>query len=205
MPSRAVWLTALTDRFGDEIETDADGKYLLSPRDLFGYQEAEALHSKGLTAWKIEGRMKKPQYVAVVCRIYSQILRQLDDNRIVYPDEEDMRQLMQIFNRDRCSAYWHGNPGTAMMSYKRPNNRGMFLGRITEAGNGMITIKLVQKLHRGDGIEIWQTGRREGCTVDTIQRGKAAKPTGRKQGRPCASQPAADMPATGCLKPTTRP
>lgn len=160
----------LTDVFGEEVETVAEGKYLLSTRDLFGYKDAEALYQKGLASWKIEGRMKKPQYVATVCRIYSDLLRQLEENRIIYPNDEDIRQLMQVFNRDRCSAYWHGNPGAAMMSYSRPNNRGLFLGRIGEVSNGRISIKLMQKLHRGDGIEIWQTGQRQGFTVDAIYR-----------------------------------
>lgn len=158
----------LTDEFGDEAPTNAEGKYLLSPRDLFGYRDVEALHQLGLAAWKIEGRMKKPQYVATVCRIYGKLLRQLEEGRAVVLDDEDMRQLMQAFNRDRCSGYWHGNPGSALMSYTRPNNRGMFIGRISEARDGMISVRLVQKLHRGDGVEIWQTGRREGCTIDRL-------------------------------------
>ena len=158
----------LVNEFGEEAESPVEGKYLLSPKDLFGYERAEDLHELGLAAWKIEGRMKKPQYVATVCRIYSQLLRDLDAGRVVYPSQEDLRQLMQVFNRDKCQGYWLGNPGAALMSYSRPNNRGLFLGRISEAANGRISLRLATRLNRGDGIEIWQTGKREGCTVDTI-------------------------------------
>ena len=164
----------ITDYFGDEIEQKIEGRYLLSTRDLFGYQYLSELHSLGLAAWKIEGRMKKPQYVATVCRIYSHMMQELDAHHMVQPNDEDLRQLMQSFNRDRCASYWHGNPGAAMMSYMRPNNRGMFIGRIVATGDGVISIKLVQNLNHNDGIEIWQSGRREGCTVDMIYRdGKA--------------------------------
>ena len=158
----------LTDVYGDEVQTTAGGKYLLSPRDLFGYQDVEDLFRLGLSAWKIEGRMKKPQYVATVCRIYSRRLRQLEEQGKVTLDDEELRQLMQAFNRDRCSGYWHGNPGSALMSYTRPNNRGMFIGRVTESKDGMLFVHLVQNLRRGDGVEIWRRGRREGCTVDRL-------------------------------------
>lgn len=161
----------LTDEFGDELPQHVEGKYLLSPRDLFGYEDADDLFKLDLAAWKIEGRMKKPQYTATVCRIYSQRLADLAAGRAAENSEKDLLQLMQVFNRDRCNAYWRYNPGSALMSYSRPNNRGMFLGRILEARNGLICIKLALGLSRGDGVEIWQTGRREGLTVGDIWNG----------------------------------
>ncbi len=158
----------LCDEFGDEIETLAEGKYLLSPKDLFGYENLADLYQLGLAAWKIEGRMKKPQYVATVCRIYSKALRQLEQGLHFAPDAEELRQLTQVFNRDHCSAYWQGNPGLALMSLSRPNNRGLFLGRILEFKGGRITVKLAQPLHRGDGVEIWTSGQRQGFKTEQI-------------------------------------
>lgn len=112
--------------------------------------------------------MKKPQYVAIVCRIYSRLLKLLDEKRLIYPEDEELRQLMQAFNRERTIGYWQGNPGASLISYTRPNNRGLFLGRILEAKNGHIRLRLQQPLHRGDGLEIWVSGQREGFTVSGI-------------------------------------
>ena len=158
----------LCDEFGDEIESNIEGKYLLSPKEMFGYTSLKDLYAVGMEAWKIEGRMKKPQYVATVCRIYSDALEKLREGRELNVHEDDMRQLRQVFNRDDCDGYWHGNPGSSLMSYNRPNNRGVFLGRIQSVNEGHITVKLAQPLHRGDGLEIWTNAQREGFTANVI-------------------------------------
>lgn len=158
----------LCDEFGDPAQMLVEGKYLLSPRDLFGYESLAALHQAGLASWKIEGRMKRPQYVAVVSRIYSKALHQLDLGLEFKPDPEDLRQLTQVFNRDHNNGYWEGNSGASLMSYKRPNNRGLFLGRVSAVKGDRISLRLSQPLYRGDGIEVWVSGQREGCTVEHI-------------------------------------
>ncbi len=159
----------LVDEFENEIELDNKGNYLLSPRDLFAFHYIEQLHALGVAAWKIEGRMKKPQYVAVTSSIYSKYLQLLDQQRIIYHDDEDYRKLLQIFNRDVCSGYWFGNPGAALISDKRPNNRGLFVGRISAIENGKIIFKTEQPLTVGDGIEIWvSSGGRIGQTIEQM-------------------------------------
>lgn len=160
----------LVDELGTPIESEIKGSYLLSPRDLVGYPELERLYQLGLDSWKIEGRMKKPEYVATVCRVYSEALRRLEQGQWS-PDDEQLRQLLQVFNRDHQTAYWLGNPGSALMSYARPNNRGVLLGRIAYSGNGRIAIKLAQPLAIGDMLEVWVSGgSRETITVEEIYR-----------------------------------
>jgi putative protease len=165
-PCRMVY--KLVDEIGDEI-AKVEGKYLLSPKDLYGYTHIEELHDVGLAAWKIEGRMKKPEYVATVTRIYHKYLELLDARRVIYKEDEDLRQLLQSFNRDYGNGYLLGNPGSDLMNYQRPNNRGVFLGRITAANENSIRIELEQPLAAGDGLEIWvKVGGREGFTVEQL-------------------------------------
>lgn len=165
----------LVDELGTPVESNQKGSYLLSPRDLVGYPELERLYHTGMDAWKIEGRMKKPEYVATVCRIYSEALRQLSQNGSYEADENQLRQLLQVFNRDQSTGYWLGNPGAALMSYARPNNRGVLLGRIAYTGNGRISIKLSQPLFIGDMLEVWVSGgSRETITVKEIYRDNLA-------------------------------
>jgi putative protease len=164
-----------TDAYGDPLPLRDQGKYVLSTRDLVGYWRLEELHELGLAAWKIEGRMKKPEYVATACRIYGTYLRLLDERRVLYQEEDEQRQLLQMFNRDYCHGYWYGNPGASLMSYKRPNNRGVFLGRVLHRVETGLTIKLELPLALGDGLEIWVTsGGRYGLTVEKLYKGGEA-------------------------------
>ncbi|MGI6361353.1 MAG: DUF3656 domain-containing U32 family peptidase [Bacillota bacterium] len=147
------------------------GKYLLSPRDLYGYTSLDQLVDLDLAALKIEGRMKRPEYVATVTRIYRQAWDALHDPEIKVDHEENLRQLMQIFNRDYCSGYWQGNPGSDLMGYHRPNNRGVFIGRLLQVSGQQVSLKLEQPLSIGDGLEIWvKVGGRQGFVVEKMLR-----------------------------------
>ncbi|MCR4963995.1 MAG: DUF3656 domain-containing protein [Firmicutes bacterium] len=159
----------LVDEKGAAQSSESQGKYLLSPKDLVGLPEIDALYRLGVASWKIEGRMKKPEYAAITAAVYSRYLRRLEEQGTAAVDGEDMRRLLQVFNRDHCSGYWHGNPGADLMSYRRPNNRGLFLGRISRAQDGYIRLKLEQPLSLGDGVDVWvSVGGCQGFTVSKI-------------------------------------
>lgn len=159
---------ALTDEKGAIIPTEV-GAHLLSPRDLYGYLHLPELHQLGLSSWKIEGRMKRPEYVAVVTGVYRRFLDALEKGAPLPDAQEELDRLLQVFNRDYSSGYWLGNLGADLMSYQRPNNRGVFLGRITECRDGQISIRLEKPLHIGDGLEVWvKVGGRRGFVVSRI-------------------------------------
>ncbi|MHB1654421.1 MAG: DUF3656 domain-containing U32 family peptidase [Desulfitobacteriaceae bacterium] len=148
------------------------GEHLLSPRDLNLVQDLAELQKVGVDSLKVEGRMKRPEYVATVTRIYRQALERLP--KIQSGQAEDLvpkevyQELTQIFNRDFTTAYFYEHPGAGLMSYNRPNNRGTRLGRIAGVEKGRLQVKLEALLNRGDGIEIWTGHGREGLTVEQI-------------------------------------
>lgn len=144
------------------------GDHLLSPRDLNLSGELAKLQKLGVSALKIEGRMKRPEYVATVTRIYRKALDNLELNLFQGLDDQEKHELTQIFNRDFTTGYFTEYQGREMMSYSRPNNRGTRLGRILEVKNNCLTIKLENKLNIGDGLEIWTGRGREGITVGKI-------------------------------------
>lgn len=148
------------------------GEHLLSPRDLNLAQELKALKEAGVDSLKLEGRMKRPEYVATVTRIYGQALARLNDTLPGAQEgslsAQERHELTQIFNRDFTTAYFQTHPGAALMSYHRPNNRGTRLGRVLGSENGYLRMKLEASLHLGDGIEIWTGQGREGLTVESI-------------------------------------
>lgn len=164
----------LVDEKGNTAADKEIGEHLLSPRDLNTIELLPEICKSGVDSLKFEGRMKRPEYVATVIRIYRTALDRLKDNPEKYAAHpEELKELAQIFNRDFTQAYLLKNPGRDFMSYKRPNNRGSRLGRIEEikSGGKSAAIKLDENLRIGDGVEIWVTkGGRQGFFVETLMK-----------------------------------
>ncbi|MBC9783780.1 DUF3656 domain-containing protein [Heliobacterium chlorum] len=162
----------LVDASGREMVSKQDvGQHLLSPKDIKTIEHLPELVRAGIHSLKIEGRMKKPEYVATVVRQYRQALDRTAAKEPFAVDPGEDRALRQIFNRDFAPAYLLGNPGRDLMSYKRPNNRGLFLGRVKsyDAKRQQARIVLEEDLNLGDEIEAWVTrGGRVATTVEKI-------------------------------------
>jgi len=135
------------------------GEYLLSPRDLNMSLHLPDLIKAGITSLKIEGRMKRPEYVATVVRIYRGLLDRAAKGGDFAVTPEEAGDLAQIFNRDFTTGYFYSRPGRELMSYKRPNNRGIRLGRVKrfDKNSRMAEVSLEKPLRVGDGIEVWVT------------------------------------------------
>lgn len=146
------------------------GEHLLSPRDLNLAEELTELKQIGIRSLKVEGRMKRPEYVATVIRLYRQALNRIEDQMEGSPllTPEEHQELLQVFNRDFTSGYFRENLGAELMSYSRPNNRGTRLGRVARLDAGRLSLKLEATLHPGDGIEFWTGRGREGVTIGKI-------------------------------------
>lgn len=115
--------------------------YALSPKDLCLIEEIPALVMSGAASFKIEGRMKSPEYVAIVTRTYRKYIDLFDAlvrehgaqkaRELFAVDEVDMLELKQAFNRgDFTTGYLHGDPGQELLSGKSPKNQGLRLGRV---------------------------------------------------------------------------
>lgn len=165
---------ALVDAAGRPVAADSrrQGEYLLSPRDLNLSGHIPALIRAGIDAFKIEGRMKRPEYVATVVGIYRRLIDRAVSGRDYRVDPEEARDLAQIFNRDFTTGYFFGRPGRDLMSYKRPNNRGLLLGRVRryDRVGRMAELALDGPLRVGDGLEVWvSAGGRVGTEVHEIR------------------------------------
>ncbi len=145
------------------------GEHLLSPRDLNLLDYLADLSAAGIASLKIEGRMKRAEYVATVVRNYRQALDRLTRDG-GQGSEAEHKELAQIFNRDFTTGYLLESPRPEMMSYKRPNNRGVMLGRIVQydQSKNRALIKLETTLNIGDGIEVWIKKGREGAYVQKM-------------------------------------
>ncbi len=166
---------ALLDGDGDEIRLDDVGSHLLSTRDLCLISHIPELIEAGVHSLKVEGRMKRPDYVATVIRIYREALDSYRaDPEGFSVDKGMLNALLKAFNRGFTTAYFLGRPGIDLMSHKRPNNRGVFLGRVEkyDKNKKRVTLKLEDRLGVGDEVEIWITrGGRCTARIDDILKG----------------------------------
>lgn len=141
-----------------ENEQSIKRGYLLSPKDISAVKNLPQLIEAGITSFKIEGRMKKPEYVAGVVSVYRKYIDMYFENPDEYKVEiRDIKILEQLFNRGGFTpGYFNEFSGNDMMSVERPKNWGVYLGKVEGiTDTGRCTIKTVENLVPGDGIEIW--------------------------------------------------
>lgn len=155
-------------------KTASKGEFLLSPADLCLIDRLPSIQSAGVDSLKIEGRMKRPEYVATVTRIYREALKRVENGDFQVPDQA-WKELATIFNRNFTTGYWQGRtPG--VLSTTRPNNRGVYVGRVIAQDPSLRTrIKLKEALRVGDGIEIWVSrGKNPAAVVNDLRIGGQA-------------------------------
>ena len=131
--------------------------YALSPRDLCQVENLGELIEAGVKSFKIEGRMKSPEYVGVITRIYRKYIDLYLKNGEYKISEEDRKSLMQIFNRgDFTEGFLHKDEESKFMSNTIPKNNGIYAGDVTFSKKGSKLINISSKLGLSlhDGLEI---------------------------------------------------
>lgn len=158
---------------GSDEPLPADGEHLLSPRDLCSIGLLPRLVEAGAGSLKLEGRMKSPDYVYAVTSVYRAVLdRVLEDpaSPACAPTEEERRVLEEAFSRGFTTAYLEGKRGNDIMSYGRPNNRGVLVGRVASVKDGYAAIAAQKDLARGDVLEFWTRRGHFAYTLDALER-----------------------------------
>lgn len=139
----------------DEKSSKLDSGYLLSTRDLCGLDFIPNLIKTGVTSLKIEGRMKSPEYVATVTRIYRKYIDLAYSNEPYVVEDSDRKLLALAFNRGGFSnGHLSKDYNKNLVFKEKQNNCGLFLGTIEKynAKKGLITFKCAENLHIGDSI-----------------------------------------------------
>lgn len=136
-----------------------DKGYLLSPRDLCGLDYISKLIQAGVSCLKIEGRMKTPEYVATVSRIYRKYLDMALNPTFNKQSDisTDKHDLLQVFNRGGFSdGHLSSLPNNKLVFKEKSNNMGIFLGTISNfnPNKGHITFTTSDSLIVGDKIGI---------------------------------------------------
>lgn len=139
----------------DEV-VKTDSKYLLSTKDLKTVSKFKEIMDSSVKSLKIEGRMKSPEYVACVTRLYRNLIDYYygkDDLRISEYEED----LKVIFNRQYTYGYLFNATNDEIINIHTSNHVGVHLGKVFKVTNKYIYIKLDSQLNQGDGIRINET------------------------------------------------
>lgn len=134
-----------------------ENQYLLSLKDICTLEYIPELVEAGISSFKIEGRMKKPEYVALVTSMYRKYVDlYLDKGKEGFSvDPKDREKLMDLYNRGGShSGYYFTKNGRDMLSLTRPNHAGVPALKVVQFHGKSITAKALTELRKGDVIEL---------------------------------------------------
>lgn len=148
----------------------SEAAYLMSAKDLSTLSRVDELVEAGLDSLKIEGRMRKSEYVVAAVRSYREAIDGLLD-----PDQLQKRadELARTFNRGFTEGYLFGAKPYTLNNAYRPNHQGVEIGQVTAFNRGKVTIRLSDSIALQDGIR-FLGGEDYGTSVSRILLGGVA-------------------------------
>jgi U32 family peptidase len=134
-----------------------DKRFLLSPQDLAGIEEIPELIRLGVASFKIEGRLKSPEYVAAVTRVYRDAIDRAVasiglENKANQIPEEDLYSLEMTFSRGLFSGWLHGVNHQRLVNGRCGKKRGAFVGFIQKIGKDFVEVDSAVEVKAGDGV-----------------------------------------------------
>lgn len=133
-----------------------DSSYLLSTKELNTSYQFRDLLDSDIYSFKIEGRMKSPEYVGFITRLYRKLI---DSYGNVSSLDLETEKLKTIFNREFTSGHLFHCSVEELMNTTTPNHIGLPIGKVIDVNPQKITIKLDRDLHQGDGIRFLNSGK----------------------------------------------
>lgn len=129
-----------------------DNQYILSTKDLCTLNNIDKLIDIGVDSLKIEGRMKRPEYVYLVTSIYRKYIDKYIETGILKIEDNDIKELKKIFNRNFTKGFMFGEKNDNFTNIFRPNHCGIEIGKVIDYKNNYVYIKLFDELNMHDGI-----------------------------------------------------
>ncbi|WP_339308845.1 DUF3656 domain-containing protein [Paenibacillus sp. FSL E2-0274] len=135
-----------------EVKPMGDVTYLLSPKDLAAIDLMSELIEAGVTSFKIEGRLKSPEYVANVVSKYRKAIDRYFEGDLSKPSKEEVRELQQSFSRGFTHGFLDGTNNKKLVDGTFPKSRGVYLGTVEQILRDGVVCRIHAPLKRGDGI-----------------------------------------------------
>ena len=140
--------------YDEKSEIKTNGKYLLSTKELCSVSNIKKILDLNISSLKIEGRMKSPEYVGYVTKVYRRLIDEyyLGENPTI--TEEEMYNLLTLFNRKFTQGYLFNDD---IYNITTPNHLGSPLGKVIKVNDNKIYIKLSHDLFQEDGIRFCES------------------------------------------------
>jgi putative protease len=135
-----------------ELRDFGDQKYLLSPQDLAAFALTEQLIEAGVRCFKIEGRLKTPEYVANITRHYREAIDSATAGHPVQFTRRQIQQMEQSFSRGFSPGWLGGCDHKMLVPATSSAKRGVLLGRIEAVHFDRVTVQLEYAVQAGDGV-----------------------------------------------------
>ncbi len=137
----------------DEADgSELDRGYLISAKDLAAHDHLADIADAGVGCLKIEGRKKKPEYVATVTQGYRSFLTRLASGDRTPPTITETEPLVQIYSRGNTGGMYGGRQGRDYITRAQPDNHGMVIGRVLGSSATDVTVEVDHAIEVGDGI-----------------------------------------------------
>ncbi len=146
--------------------------YVLSPKDLNSLDNIGKLIEIGVDSLKIEGRMKRPEYVYYVTKLYRKAIDQYCDTKHITITDIEINTLKKLFHRGFTKGFLFHESNSKWINPKRPNHIGIKVGEVICYKKGWVTCKLMCTLHQNDGIRILGKQEDKGCILNKIYQNK---------------------------------
>lgn len=156
-----------------------DRRYLLSPQDLAGLDVLPQLVRSGVASLKIEGRLKSPEYVASITRVYRQALDKLGselgvpgyespkasvstklETKNPKPETDSKYELEMSFSRGLFTGWFEGINNQRLVHARFGKKRGVYLGKVVRVQGERVIVRLEGALKLGDGV-VFDAGKPE--------------------------------------------
>jgi putative protease len=131
---------------------ELDRGYLISAKDLAAHDHLPEIAAAGIGCLKVEGRKKKPEYVATVTKTYRGMLDRVARGESPLLSAADTTPLVQIFSRGFTGGMYGGREGRDYITRSHPDNRGVELGQVLGFENGELLVAVSTPLSVGDGV-----------------------------------------------------
>ena len=149
----------------NDTSAELDRGFLISAKDLAAHDHLEQIALAGIGCLKVEGRKKKPEYVATVTHAYREWLDRLATGNVTPPPRDEVDPLVQIFSRGFTGGMYGGRQGRDYITRTQPDNRGLPLGTVIGREGHDVIVDVSHPIVIGDGIGFEAPEHSEGETI----------------------------------------
>lgn len=140
-------------RLSYQLDEEVEKKHILSTKDLMTLEDLQTLVDANITSLKIEGRLKRKEYVAQVVKSYKKMLQAITNNVLVDVEQERI-ELEKVFNREFTKGFLLHADNADITNTKSVNHQGIVIGKVVRVSSKGIEIALDTSLEKGDGVRI---------------------------------------------------